>query len=349
MLSVPASSSDLYPEWFSEALGCEVTGVEVLDEASATNHRLRLRLSFLVPGAGPPSVFVKLPPLDPGHRQMIGANSMGEREVQFYTDVAPSTELRVPRAHVAVTADNGDYVLVLEDLAAGGCQFSDGGWGVEADAAAGALEGLATFHARFGNPAVRDMVAPWLAVPRQGWGDMVVELLRMVLDEQSDMLTSAYIAAGNMYADHWQHFDRVWEAGPQTYIHGDPHIGNVFLDAGEVGFHDWGLSRVGTPLRDVSYFLTMTVDPEERRRNERDLLRLYLGTLRAAGGPNINFDDAWFAHRVQTGYTVLATFLVFMPGYAGPEAQVLGGDLRRRAELALEDLDVVDAMKMTLS
>lgn len=347
--SVPASSSDLSPAWLSEALGCEVARVEVIEQASATNHRLRLGLSYLVPGSGPASLFVKMPPLDVGHRQLIGANSMGEREVQFYTDVAPSSELRVPLAHFAVTADNGDYVLLLEDLTAAGCQFSDGSWGVEADAAAGALEGLATFHARFGDPAVRDRVAPWLAVPRQGWGEVVVELLRTVLDEHGDVLTPAYIAAGNFYADHWQHFDRWWDAGPQTYIHGDPHIGNVFLDEGKVGFHDWGLSRVGTPLRDVSYFLTMTVDPEERRRNERDLLLLYLETLRAAGGPKINFDDAWFAHRVQTGYTVLATFLVFMPGYAGPEAQMLGGDLRRRAELALEDLDVVDAMKVTLS
>ena len=348
MPSVPASASDLCPAWLSEALGCEVAGVEVLDQASATNQRLRLGLSYVVPGAGPASLFVKMPPLDAGHREMIGANGMGEREAQFYTDVAPSTELRVPRAHLAVTADNGDYVLLLEDLAAAGCQFSNGGWGVEADAAAGALEDLARFHARFGDPAVRDRVAPWLAVPRQGWGDMVVELLRIVLDEHSDVLTPAYIAAGKMYADHWQHFDRLWDAGPQTYIHGDPHIGNVFLDAGHVGFHDWGLSRVGTPLRDVSYFLTMAVDPEERRRTERDLVRLYLETLRAERGPNISFEDAWFAHRVQTGYTVLATFLVFMPGYAGPEAQALGGDLRRRAELALEDLDVVDAMKVTL-
>ena len=101
-----------------------------------------------------------------------------------------------------------------------------------------------------------------------------------------------YIAAGELYVKHSERIDELWNAGPQTYIHGDTHIGNVFLDDGRVGFHDWGLSRVSTPLRDVSYFLTMTVDPEERRRSERDLLRLYLGALRAAGGPDIGFDEA---------------------------------------------------------
>jgi hypothetical protein len=171
----------------------------------------------------------------------------------------------------------------------------------------------------------------------------------MVLNAHRDVLTADYVAAGELYVEHPDQIDELWNAGPQTYIHGDTHIGNVFLDEGRVGFHDWGLSRVSTPLRDISYFLTMTVDPEERRRSERDLLRLYLDALRAAGGPDIGFDEAWSAHRVQAGYTVLATFLSFMPSYAGADGRGLGLDLRKRSELALEDLEVVDAMRSALA
>jgi hypothetical protein len=101
-------------------------------------------------------------------------------------------------------------------------------------------------------------------------------------------------------------------------------------------------------LRDVSYFLTMTVDPEERRQSERHLLRIYLDALRTAGGADIAFDDAWFVHRVQAGYTVVATFLAFMPSYAG-DAQDLGIALRRHSELALDDLQVVDAMRVAVA
>ncbi|HMC71457.1 MAG TPA: hypothetical protein VKJ07_20030, partial [Mycobacteriales bacterium] len=115
------------------------------------------------------------------------------------------------------------------------------------------------------------------------------------------------------------------------------------------GFLDWGLSRVSTHLRDVSYFLTMTVDPEERRRAEADLLRNYLDAVRAAGGSDISFDDAWSAHRVQAAYTVVATFLAFMPSYASGDGVTLGADLRRRSELALEDLDVVEAVKAAVA
>ena len=349
MRALPVDASDLTPEWLSGVLGAEVVDVTILDRAVATNQRVRIGLTYAATTAGPTSLFVKLPPLDSAHGEMIGASAMGEREARFYADVAPSVDLRVPRAYYAATADGGGFALLLEDLAADGCAFSDGAWGVTADAAAGALEDLARFHARFEDPAERSAVAPWLASRRPPPTDIVAQLLRTILDEHGDALTPAYVAAGKLYVDHHARLDKLWDAGPQTYIHGDTHIGNVFLDRGRVGFVDWGLSRVSTPLRDVSYFLTMTVDPEERRRSERDLLRLYLDALRTAGGADIAFDEAWSVHRLQAGYTVVATFLAFMPSYATADAQALGAALRTRSELALDDLQVVDAIRAAIA
>jgi hypothetical protein len=348
MSTLPADASDLSPAWLSGILGTEVVAVEVLDHAFATNQRVRIGLTYREKGAGPASLFVKLAPRDLAHREMIGSLGMAVREAEFYSDVAPSVDLRVPRPYYAKTGDDGLFALLLEDLAVIGCRFSDGEWGVTADAAARALEDLARFHARFADPAERAAFAPWLVTPPLRH-PQVTQLLQMILDAHRDVLTKQYVAAGELYVKHSQRIDELWNAGPQTYIHGDTHIGNVFLDEGRVGFHDWGLSRVSTPLRDVSYFLTMTVDPEERRRSERELLRLYLDALRAAGGPEIGFDDAWTTHRIQTGYTVLATFLSFMPSYAGADGRGLGLDLRKRAELALEDLETVDAMRAALA
>jgi hypothetical protein len=349
MRTLPVQLSELTPEWLSEVLGLDVVEVTILDHASATNQRVRLGLSYAGTTEGPASLFVKLASPDPVHREMIGASTMGEREARFYVDVAPSVDLRVPRSYYAASADDGSFAVLLEDLSAGGCAFSDGSWGVTADAAAVALEELARFHARFENPAVRSAVAPWLAAPQAQHGDFVAQLMRTVLDENADVLTPAYIAAGNLYVEHHDRLGQLWNAGPQTYIHGDTHIGNVFLDGDRVGFLDWGLSRVSTPMHDVSYFLTMTVDPDERRKSERDLLQLYLDALRAAGGADIAFDEAWSVHRVQAGYTVVATFLVFMPSYASDDAQVLGSALRRHSELALDDLEVVEAIRAAVA
>jgi Ecdysteroid kinase-like family len=347
MAELPVQTSDLTPAWLTGVLGIQVEDVTVLDHASATNQRVRIGLTY-AGRAGPSSLFVKIASLDEAHREMIGASSMGAREASFYADVAPSLDLRVPRAYYAASADDGSFVMLLEDLTAEGCAFSDGEWGVTADAAAAALEEMARFHARFEDPVVRSAAAPWLAAPQPQHGAMVAQLMRAVLDEHGDAVTSSYVAAGELYIEHHARLDELWNAGPQTYIHGDPHIGNVFLDGGRVGFLDWGLSRVSTPLRDVSYFLTMTVDPEERRQSERDLLRIYLGALRTAGGANITFDEAWFIHRVQAGYTVVASFLAFMPSYAG-DAQDLGIALRTHSELALDDLQVVDAMRVAVA
>jgi aminoglycoside phosphotransferase (APT) family kinase protein len=347
--ALPVRASDLTPAWLSGVLDIEVADVTILDHASATNQRVRIGLTYAAASEGPTSLFVKLASPDPVHREMIGASSMGEREARFYSDVAPSVDLRVPRAYYAASADDGSFALLLEDLTAGECAFSDGAWGVTADAAASALEEMARFHARFEDPAVRSALAPWLAAPQPQHGDMVAQLMRAVLDEHGDVLTPAYVAAGELYVEHYARLDELWNAGPQTYIHGDTHIGNVFLDHGRVGFLDWGLSRVSTPLRDVSYFLTMAVDPEDRRQSERDLLQLYLDALRTSGGADIAFDEAWSVHRVQAGYTVVATFLAFMPSYAAGDGQGLGIALRRHSELALDELQVVEAMRAAIA
>ena len=99
-------------------------------------------------------------------------------------------------------------------------------------------------------------------------------------------------------------------------IHGDPHIGNLFLDDGRIGFLDWGIIKVFSPMRDVSYFLTMAMSIDDRRRHESALLRHYLDVRTAAGGAPITFDEAWTAHRLHAAYTVPACCQIatFPPG-----------------------------------
>ena len=350
MPALPADPSDLTPAWLSEALGTEVTGVEVLHHSFATNQRAHIGLAYATRGAGPASLFAKLAPLDEAHRAMVGATGMGLREVQFYADVAATSGLPVPGCSYAA-ADDDRFVLLLEDLAARNCAFSDGDWGVSADAAAVALEDLARFHGRFHREAERDAVAPWshrgTAAPRSGSAG-TAGLMRTVLDQNADALPPAYIAIGELYVDHHERCNELWHGGPQTLVHGDLHIGNVYLDAGRVGFIDWGLCRASTPLRDVSYFLTMSVAIEDRRAHGEALLRDYLDTLRASGGPDLGFADAWEQHRVQAAYTVIATFLAYTPSYRGGDGVPLGADLIARANAALTDLDVVDALRAAL-
>ena len=129
-------------------------------------------------------------------------------------------------------------------------------------------------------------------------------------------------------------------------IHGDPHIGNLFDDHGRTGYLDWGILHVGTPLRDVGYFLAMALDIEDRRRAERDLLRHYLEARRARGGSAIDFDAAWLAHRVHAAYTVPACCqIVTFPANISPGRRVFSEAFLARAEAAVEDLEARSALR----
>ena len=173
----------------------------------------------------------------------------------------------------------------------------------------------------------------------------MLDLLDAVITDHADQLSDAYVAVGRLYLDHHVELDRIWAQGPATLIHGDPHIGNLFLDGDRVGFLDWGMTTIGSPLRDVSYFLTMGLDIDDRRRMQRDLLHHYLDARRSLGGTPIAFEDAWAAHRVLAGYNVLASFLGLTPPYNAPERQVFSGNFRRMAMASLDDLDTVDAIQ----
>jgi aminoglycoside/choline kinase family phosphotransferase len=270
---------------------------------------------------------------------------MGEREARFYASLASLLPIRVPAVHVAEHDSGGAFVLLLEDLAASGCAVSDGTWGAPPDAAALALEDLAALHVRFEDPTRRAAEAPWVRVsrPSTSYGG---PMLRYGIAHHRDLLTDAFVAVAELYLAHHQRLQELWHAGPQTVIHGDPHIGNLFFDEERVGFLDWGIVNINTPMRDVSYFLTMGMSVADRRAYERDLLRHYLQVRRAAGGVEISFDEAWRAHRVHAAYTVPACCqVVTFPADASPRRQVFAAAFLARAQAAIDDLESCDAIR----
>ena len=69
--------------------------------------------------------------------------------------------------------------------------------------------------------------------------------------------------------------DAMWASQPQTVLHGDPHLGNLFFEGDEPGFLDWQVSMAGAGIRDVAYFATASVDSELLRTIERGLVERY--------------------------------------------------------------------------
>jgi hypothetical protein len=345
----PTTAADVTPTWLTAALeqryaGVEVASVEVVERHEVTNAHARLRISYADAAGAPERMFCKLPPTDDRREQII-ASGMGWREARFYAELAPSLAMRVPDAHVALTDDDGMFAILLEDLVATGGAVSDGTWGVPVDAAAGAIEDFAALHVRYDDPARRAADAPWVQVSRPT-STYAAPMLRHGIDHHRDRLTDAFVEIAELYLVHHDELQRLWHEGPPTIIHGDPHIGNLFLADGRVGFLDWGIINVNTPMRDISYFLTMAMSIDDRRAHERELLRLYLDLRRAAGATEITFDDAWRAHRIHAAYNVTASCQVVMfPEEISESRRVFADAFLARAQASLDDLDARAALR----
>jgi hypothetical protein len=97
-------------------------------------------------------------------------------------------------------------------------------------------------------------------------------------------------------------------ACPLTIVHGDEHLGNMFVDSdGTPGFLDW-FCRPERWVMSFTIFLIATLDSLDRRSWERALLTHYLSRLSAYGVAAPSFDEAWLAYRCATIYPLFGWF-----------------------------------------
>jgi aminoglycoside phosphotransferase (APT) family kinase protein len=117
-------------------------------------------------------------------------------------------------------------------------------------------------------------------------------------------------------------------------IHGDAHVGNLFLDAdGRPGLVDWQLVQHGHWSTDVGYHIASALEPAERRVHERDLLTHYLDTLAGHDVEPPAFETAWSDYRRSVAY---GFFLWAITLYVQPD---IIETLVRRLGIAVHDLD----------
>ena len=348
MTPVPKSSDAIDSAWLGAALaarhpGVRVAGVEVVQRAELTNHHCRLRVEYDEPAGCPEAMFCKLLPSQSPAREAIAATGMGLREAQFYASLAVGIGLRVPTPYAALCdPQSGAFALLLEDLGASGAEISDGLTTVEPNAAARALEDLASFHVHFSSSKRRAARAGWVAAPlhQPAYGSA---MLKQGLEQHGERLSAEFAGVARLYIDRPDALHALWQQGPKTVIHGDPHIGNLFdpvPDPGvRTGFLDWGIISTGTPLRDVSYFLNLSLSIEDRRAHEEALLRHYLEIWNSGSEFPLSFDEAWRSHRMHAAYCVLACCqIVTFPSGQSDARRVFSEAFLARSEAAIHDL-----------
>ncbi len=355
MNSIPESLDDITESWLQDALadrfpGVVVAGVDIERSHEVTNYHAHLQVNYSQDAGAPSRFFCKLLPCTPERHDLIANTGMGLREARFYSELEQTLDMRTPDVYCArYDSNSGAFVLLMEHIISNGCTVSDGTQTVTIDSAAGAIEDLATMHMRYASENTRQAAVPWLldgSIPSPGNANYGPSMLQYGLDNHRDKLSNSFATVSEIYIRQHEALHDLWQQGPQTLVHGDTHIGNLFDDHGRTGFLDWGLLGISTPLRDLSYFLIMSLSTEDRRQHERDLIHHYLDILKTTNAFNINFDEAWKTHRLQAAYGVPASCqIVLFPEDATDRRNKFANAFLARASAALDDLEVIDALK----
>jgi hypothetical protein len=344
----PLDVDELTPGWLAEVLDAPVSAVAVLAAHSGTTGRVRLAVTYDGHAPSRPgSVFVKLAPFDERQRRFVDAVGLGIAEATFYRDVAATTPVRVPRVwHAAV--DDDRYVMVLEDLVASGCRFPRPDDADVGDLAGRIVDELARLHARYwASPSFGD--GP-LEFARRGarlaFGGGGRFIARAVDRFAADM-PSAFSRLGELYVARAPDIAALFEIEPRTLAHGDPHLGNLFVDGDRPGFFDWGMVMARAGMWDVAYVLCGSVPTELRRGHEGEWIARYRRGL-AVGGVELDEATAWEQYRLFAVYAWASATSTAGVGERWQSAAVGQGGMAR-ATAAVEDLDAIGYLEGRLT
>lgn len=298
-------------DWLTEALRfAKVVGDATVSKIDAEivgtgqmGRNVRFHLEWRGdPPAAPRTVVGKFPSDDPKSRATGVAQGVYKKEVCFYLELKSTVGIRTPRCFFAASdGDAGDFVLLLEDLAPAvqGDQLA----GCAPDTAELALAELAKLHApRWDDPTLAKL-----------------DFLARAGPDAASLLQTIYNAVWPGFAERYS--DRLapqalalcerlgaglsgWvtgASGPETIVHGDYRVDNMLFGTEAGGYPlavvDWQTVALGRALSDASYFLGGSLLPDDRRANERALLRGYWERLRSAGVADYSWDACWSDYR----------------------------------------------------
>jgi hypothetical protein len=138
----------------------------------------------------------------------------------------------------------------------------------------------------------------------------------------------------------------LWNDGECTLIHGDDHIGNLFVDGGRTGFYDWAVASRFPGMRDVSYFLCNELPSDVRRAEEEALLTRDREAL-AGHGVALEAGLQREQYRLFSVYSWISATTTAAMGSQWQPAEVGLGAMERTTQ-ALIDLDVLGLLSERL-
>lgn len=339
MADIPKDPGEISASWLSEALGCPVESVEVLDAHAGTTGRAIIELCAA--GNLPDRLFVKLPPEDEKQRLFVTSSGMGRREARFYGQLSSEVPVRVPHCYFSDSNESGDqYIMLLENLSDSGCTFRNSQLQYSLGYIRRALSAFARLHARYWESKRFSGDLSWVAPPLQH--EIAVKLVELALQRHKNEMPPIFSKMCEHYLASTDRVHELWNEGPQTLIHGDVHDGNFFMDGNEPGLLDWALLAKGPGMRDVGYFLAGTLAPEHRAL-ARELIGDYREQLVAAGCDAPAQDDLWLQYRQHAAYVWVGAVTTLAMGDAWQPVAYVRSTLER-IHAVMESIGSLEAL-----
>jgi hypothetical protein len=295
------------PAWLTEVLRagghCEAAvtalAVEPVAFTGATTDMARLRIGYDGAGArGPATLIAKIRGATEVQRQMDQAMGLFAREAEFYSRLADEVPVRTP---ACVHIGDGDGTpLLLEDL--GELRMGDQIEGMRMADAEVMMDALADLHARFWEAPV--LASPWLASPAAGvFAAMITQLVASgapaLAERYAGTVPDSVLSAIVEAAPNWGHVLARCAAGPQTLVHNDCRLDNLFFAPdGTPTLIDWQIVARTRGAQDVGNLLAGSVDSDELAANWEQLLARYQERLAARGVTNYSLDQCIEDYRV---------------------------------------------------
>lgn len=309
---------DVTSEWLTAVLGAKVSHFAV--ERIGTGQMsecYRITPSYEA-DAGPQSVVLKVAAGDPTSRQTGLALGLYEREVRFYTDIAPrlaaeATGPVAPCLHSAFDPATGIFDLVLGDAAPAG--VGDEIRGATVDQALLAVSQLGGLHAQLLGD---DVLAgtDWLNRDAPISQALIGQLYTAFADRYAEQMTADQRTVCERLVAGFDAYLAAEGAADRTMglVHGDYRLDNMLF--GEAGADrpltvvDWQTVTWGPALTDLAYFLGCALPAEVRREHYDTLLAAYHDAL--GPGTALSLDDVRDGVRRQSFFGVMMAIVSSM-------------------------------------
>ena len=309
---IPARSTDITAEWLNDTL--HQTGF--LRETSIVSLRhepwgvgegfvsdmARLTVTYQpeVPHL-PKTMIAKLPTSYESARAVALQFNIYEKEIRFYTEVAPRSPIRTPGlVYGEVDSENQRYVLILEDCS---CYTQvDQITGLDNDQTKLVALKLADFHARWWD--AEDLFSfSWIPKPKGPETMAVIDTFRLCWDvavQIEDFVKALPDGGWEAGLKIYEHYPWLIESVANKHLtinHLDFRVDNMFFDWATADdpliVFDWGGVSISRCVMDLAYLLGGSVATDIRRTVEKDVVRLYYERLLERGVSGYVFDECW--------------------------------------------------------